>query len=192
MTNINKEVGKRLRTFINSLGLKSIAEFCRQAKMERGTVDKILKGKHGPRVETLGQIISAFPELRLNWLVHGDGEMLETTLDRDEIYLIQYYRKIIKNSGELVIKGFFGAVQHFAREYREMHDLQMNANAFESTDDELKECRAKLLLSQLQRRIISESSNRLEDEPNKLRLKKMRDEVDDRIKKIVNLQNEEL
>ena len=73
-----------------------------------------------------------------------------------------------------------------------MHDLQMNANAFESTDDELKECRAKLLLSQLQRRIISESSNRLEDEPNKLRLKKMRDEVDDRIKKIVNLQNEEL
>ena len=181
-----------LRQVISELELPTTVEFCKKTDLKRGLVDKLMADKHSPRLDTLKKIKQAFPQVNMNWVVTGQGSVVLEVLDDDEIYLVQYYREMIKNSEELVIKGFFGAVQHFAREYREMHDLQMNANAFESTDDELKECRAKLLLSQLQRRIISESSNRLEDEPNKVRLKKMRDEVDDRIKKIVNLQNEEL
>ena len=201
MTNINKEVGKRLRTFINSLGLKSIAEFCRQAKMERGTVDKILKGKHGPRVETLGQIISAFPELRLNWLVHGDGEMLETILDDEEIYLTAMYRKYIKVRDEPRLTMFFvGAVQWFAKEHEEWERMNMNAKAVSLPEEEILDWQADLLLDQQHRRFLSEVLRRLVDIPKGLleeetpreRIEKNLEQTNDRIQKKVNLQKEEL
>ena len=169
MTKINKEVGKRLQIFIDSLGLKSIAEFCRQAKMERGTVDKILKGKHGPRVETLGQIISAFPELRLNWLVHGDGEMLEAILDDEEIYLTAMYRKYIKVRDEPRLTMFFvGAVQWFAKEHEEWERMNMNAKAVSLPEEEILDWQADLLLDQHHRRFLSEVLRRLVDIPKGL------------------------
>ena len=201
MTNINIEVGNRLRTFINSLGLKSIAEFCRQAKMERGTVDKILKGDNGPRVETLGQIISAFPELRLNWLVHGDGEMLEAILDDEEIYLTAMYRKFIKAKDEpRLTMSFMGAVQWFAKEHEEWERMNMNAKAVSLPEEEILDWQADLLLDQHHRRFLSEVLRRLVDIPKGLleeetpreRIEKNVEQTNDRIQKKVNLQKEEL
>ena len=201
MTNINEEVGNRLQIFIDSLGLKSIAEFCRQAKMERGTVDKILKGDNGPRVETLGQIISAFPELRLNWLVHGDGEMLEVILDDEERYLTAMYRKYIKARDEpRLTMSFVAAVQWFETEHEEWERMNMNAKAVSLPEKEILDWQADLLLNQHHRRFLSEVLRRLVERPKGLlqeetpreRIEKNLERTNDRIQKKVNLQKEEL
>jgi len=201
MTNINEEVGNRLQIFIDSLGLKSIAEFCRQAKMERGTVDKILKGANGPRVETLGQIISAFPELHLNWLVHGDGEMLEVILDDEERYLTAMYRKYIKARDEpRLTMSFVAAVQWFATEHEEWERMNMNAKAVSLPEVEILDWQADLLLDQHHRRFLSEVLRRLVERPKGLlqeetpreRIEKNLERTNDRIQKKVNLQKEEL
>ena len=80
--NINDEVAKRIKIFIQHLGITT-AEFCRKTGLSRQTVDKFKAGIHGPSVESLDKIIKSYPELRLNWLVSGEGMMVERITDDD-------------------------------------------------------------------------------------------------------------
>ena len=81
--NINDEVSKRIKIFIQHLGITT-AEFCRKTGLSRQTVDKFKAGIHGPSVESLDKIIKSYPELRLNWLVSGEGMMVERITDDEE------------------------------------------------------------------------------------------------------------
>jgi hypothetical protein len=65
---------KRLLEFIERhLGV-SQREFERMCGLSQGIINKT--GPKGPSVEVLWKISNKFPELNLNWLVAGSGEML--------------------------------------------------------------------------------------------------------------------
>ena len=78
---LNREIGDRLNRFIEHLGV-TVAKFCRNADLQRGTVDKVRDGLHGPRVETLEAITKGYPELNLRWLVTGEGEMFQNQREK--------------------------------------------------------------------------------------------------------------
>ena len=65
-------ISERLRVFIKSENL-SVCEFERLISAGNGYVSRIKKSIKQDRLETISL---KFPNLNLQWLLHGDGEML--------------------------------------------------------------------------------------------------------------------
>lgn len=193
--NINAEVAKRIKILIQHLGITT-AEFCRKTGLSRQTVDKFKAGIHGPRVESLDRIIKIYPELRLNWLVTGEGMMIERPPDDEEHYMIKMYEMEVKSKNNpRLTMSFVSAIQWFAQEHEEWEQLDINSKAVGLKEEELAEFRATLLLKQNQRRLVFEVLRRKPDKPEGLldmntqkeKLKKLLDEVNDSIQRIINL-----
>lgn len=53
----------------------SIRQFEQKISASEGTISKFLCGKIGLKVETLLKIAANFPEINLDWLITGRGEM---------------------------------------------------------------------------------------------------------------------
>ena len=91
--------------------------------------------------------------------------------------------------------SFVSAIQWFAQEHEEWEQLDINSKAVGLKEEELAEFRATLLLKQNQRRLVSEVLRRKPDKPEGLldmntqkeKLKKLLDEVNDSIQRIINL-----
>ena len=163
--NINDEVAKRIKIFIQHLGITT-AEFCRKTGLSRQTVDKFKAGIHGPRVGSLDKIIKSYPELRLNWLVSGEGMMVERITDDEEAYLTKMYEMEVKSKKDpRLTMSFVSAVQWFAQEHKELEQLDTNIKVLSYNEGEHGEFRATLLLYQFQRRIISEVLRRTPERP---------------------------
>ena len=166
--NINDEVAKRIKKFIAHLGITT-AEFCRKTGLSRQTVDKFKAGIHGPRVESLHKIIKCYPELRLNWMVSGEGMMVQIIPDDEEHYLIKVYEMEVKSKNDPRLNmSFVSAVQWFAQEHKEWEQLDTNIKVLSYNEGEHSEFRASLLLYQLQRRFISEVLRRTPESPSSL------------------------
>ena len=73
-----------VKILIDKLELSTTAEFCRKADLGRGLVDKLSAGLNQPRFDTLKKIKDAFPHTNMNWLISGEGEVLEDVKDRSE------------------------------------------------------------------------------------------------------------
>jgi transcriptional regulator with XRE-family HTH domain len=69
----------RLAQFIKAKGL-SIRAFEQKAGLSNATVSRAIKNNTSFAVEHLEKIGATFPELNLNWLVKGEGEMLAVAL----------------------------------------------------------------------------------------------------------------
>ena len=163
--NINDEVAKRIKIFIQHLGITT-AEFCRKTGLSRQTVDKFKAGIHGPSVESLDKIIKSYPELRLNWLVSGEGMMVERITDDEEDFLIKMYEMEVKSKKDpRLTMSFVSAVQWFAQEHKECEQLDTNIKVLSYNEGEHAEFRATLLLFQSQRRLISEVLRRTPESP---------------------------
>ena len=146
--NINDEVAKRIKIFIQHLGITT-AEFCRKTGLSRQTVDKFKAGIHGPSVESLDKIIKSYPELRLNWLVSGEGMMVERITDDEEDFLIKMYEMEVKSKKDpRLTMSFVSAVQWFAQEHKELEQLDTNIKVLSYNEGEHAEFRASLLLYQ--------------------------------------------
>lgn len=65
-------VSERLNQFINSLGI-STYEFEKQCGISGGTVSRLTSKSYK---RTFGRIANAFPLLNIDWLMTGEGEML--------------------------------------------------------------------------------------------------------------------
>ena len=166
--NINDEVAKRIKKFIAHLGITT-AEFCRKTGLSRQTVDKFKAGIHGPRVESLNKIIKCYPELRLNWLVSGEGMMVQIIPDDEEHYLIKVYEMEVKSKNDPRLNmSFVSAVQWFAQEHKEWEQLDTNIKVLSYNEGEHSEFRSSLLLYQSQRRFISEVLRRTPEGPSSL------------------------
>ena len=72
-----KYSGDMLKILFKKLNMSTTAEFCMKTKISRGLVDKLVANKHNPRLDTLQKIKNAFPQTNLNWLISGQGEVLE-------------------------------------------------------------------------------------------------------------------
>jgi transcriptional regulator with XRE-family HTH domain len=163
--NINDEVAKRIKIFIQHLGITT-AEFCRKTGLSRQTVDKFKAGIHGPSVESLDKIIKSYPELRLNWLVSGEGMMVQSIPDDEENFLIRMYEMEVKSKNDpRLTMSFVSAVQRFAQEHKELEQLDTKIKVLLYNEGEHGEFRATLLLYQHQRRFISEVLRRTPERP---------------------------
>ena len=185
-----------VKILINKLGLLSTADFCRKTDLGRGLVDKLSAGDNNPRFDTLVKIKEAFPQVNMNWLVTGMGEILDEVLDDEEAVILDLYRKNIKgrNDSRLTM-SFVSTVAWVAQEHDEWDQMDINSKALELEEGELAEFRATLLLKQRQRRLISEVLRRTPEKPRGIldmqtryvELKKLLAQVNDSIQRIVYL-----
>ena len=65
----------RLRQIIENKNY-STRQFEQKISASEGTISKFLCGKIGLKVETLLKIAANFPEINLDWLITGRGEMI--------------------------------------------------------------------------------------------------------------------
>ena len=151
-----------VKLLINKLGLTSTADFCRKTDLGRGLVDKLSAGDNQPRFDTLQKIKNAFPQTNMNWLISGQGYVLEDVQDDDEMKFLELFRAKIKSEGNpRTIEKFFVSVDYFVKDKREMDELENNAKAQLTKDDKLLFSRMDLLFLQYRRHIISDSLKRV-------------------------------
>ena len=151
-----------VKILINKLGLTSTADFCRKTDLGRGLVDKLSAGDNQPRFDTLQKIKNAFPQTNMNWLISGQGYVLEDVQDDDDMKLLELFRAKIKSEGNpRTIEKFFVSVDYFVKDKREMDELENNAKAQLTKDNELLFSRMDLLFLQYRRHIISDSLKRV-------------------------------
>ena len=181
---------------IKKLGLPSTAEFCRKTDLGRGLVDKLSAGDNQPRFDTLVKIKEAFPQVNMNWLVTGMGEILDEVLDDGEVVILDLYRKNIKGRNDLrLTMSFVSKVAWVAQEHGEWEEMDINSKAVGLEEGELAEFMATLLLKQHQRRLVSEVLRRTPEKPRGLleldtqkeKMKKLLDQVNASIQRIINL-----
>ena len=146
-----------VKILINKLGLHSTADFCRKTDLGRGLVDKLSAGDNQPRFDTLKKIKSASPETNMNWLISGQGEVLEDVQDDDEVKLLEQYRSKIKSeANQRLVEKFSISVDYFVQDQIEMDELENNATAQDIKDQDLMFFRMQLLLLQYRRRLVSD------------------------------------
>jgi len=153
----SENTGNWLKILIEKLNMPSTAEFCRKADLNRGLVDKLSKDMHSPRLDTLQKIKDAFPETNMNWLISGQGNVLEDVQDDDEMKLLELFRAKIKTEGNpRTIQKYFVSVEYFVQDQREMDELENNAKAQDVKDKDLMRFRMVLLLFQYRRQLASD------------------------------------
>jgi len=156
----SENTGNWLKILIEKLNMPSTAEFCRKADLNRGLVDKLSKGMHSPRLDTLQKIKYAFPETNMNWLISGKGNVLEEVQDDDEMKLLELFRAKIKAEGNpRTILKYFVSVEYFVQDQREMDDLETNATAQDVKDQKLMLYRMELLFLQYRRHLVTDLLN---------------------------------
>ena len=154
--NINEDVGKRLIIFTNSLNI-SVADFCRATGLGRSLVDKLRTGIHGPRIEPLDKISRAYPELRLNWLITGEGPVLGSVGNDIETVILEIFRKNIKSKGdESLTQEFISVVEWSAQEYQELKELDLRIKAHSINFDGYQHFSSLVIFQHRQRRAMSE------------------------------------
>ena len=152
-----KYSGDMLKILFKKLNMSTTAEFCMKTKISRGLVDKLVANKHNPRLDTLQKIKNAFPQTNMNWLISGQGEVLEDVQDDDEVKLLEQYRSKIKSeANQRLVEKFSISVDYFVPDYREMEELENNAKAQDVKDKYLMLFRMELLLFQYRRQLASD------------------------------------
>ena len=185
-----------VKILINELGLPSTADFCRKTDLGRGLVDKLSAGDNQPRFDTLVKIKEAFPQVNMNWLVSGRGEILDEVLDDGETVILEMFRKKVKvkNDSRLTMSFLF-KLAWFVKEEEEWDQMEINSKAIELEEGELADFGATLLLKQRQRRLVSEVLQHTPEEPPGLldkqtryeKLKELLDQVNNSILSIIDL-----
>ena len=185
-----------VKILINELGLPSTADFCRKTDLGRGLVDKLSAGDNQPRFDTLVKIKEAFPQVNMNWLVSGSGEILDEVLDDGETVILEMFRKKVKvkNDSRLTMSFLF-KLAWFVKEEEEWDQMEINSKAIELEEGELGDFRSTLLLKQRQRRLVSEVLQRTPERPRGLldmktryeELKELLDQVNNSILSVIDL-----
>ena len=109
-----------VKILINKLGLPSTADFCRKTDLGRGLVDKLSAGDNQPRFDTLVKIKEAFPEVNMNWLITGRGEIINEVPDDGEVVILDLYRNHIKVRNDFrLTMSFLSKISWVAQEHDE-------------------------------------------------------------------------
>ena len=185
-----------VKILINELGLPSTADFCRKTDLGRGLVDKLSAGDNQPRFDTLVKIKEAFPQVNMNWLVSGRGEILDEVLDDGETVILEMFRKKVKvkNDSRLTMSFLF-KLAWFVKEEEEWDQMEINSKAIELEEGEFADFGSTLLLKQRQRRLVSEVLQRTPEKPPGLldmktryeELKELLDQVNNNILSVIEL-----
>ena len=154
-----------VKILIDKLELSTTAEFCRKADLGRGLVDKLSAGLNQPRFDTLKKIKDAFPHTNMNWLISGEGEVLEDVKDDVEIKLTELYLSKLKCVENPRLKNYLlASIEHFAQDYTELEEMENNAKEQLVTGKHLMMFHMELLFFQYRRRIVSNTLKQAPDE----------------------------
>ena len=154
-----------VKILIDKLELSTTAEFCRKADLGRGLVDKLSAGLNQPRFDTLKKIKDAFPHTNMNWLISGEGEVLEDVKDDVEIKLTELYLSKLKRIENSRLKNYLlASIEQFAQDYTELEEMENNAKEQLVTDKHLMMFHMELLFFQYRRRIVSNTLKQAPDE----------------------------
>ena len=156
-----EEIGERMKLLIKKLGLPTTAKFCRDTGLSRPLVDKLTSGGNQPRFDTLQKIKSAFPKTNLNWLVSGQGEILEEVTDKKDVDLLKTYRSIKIKNNYILTNSFLISTKFISEEYHEMEEMELNAKAQLIPEKKLNQLKKELLFYQYQRRLVSERIDKI-------------------------------
>jgi len=196
-----EEIGERMKLLIKRLGLPTTAKFCRDTGLSRPLVDKLTSGGNQPRFDTLQKIKSAFPKTNLNWLVSGQGEILEEVTDKKDVNLLKTYRNIKINNNSNLTNSFLTSIQFISKDYQEMEEMELNAKAQLIPEKKLNQLKKELLFYQYQRRLVSERIDKISNETTILtkvynekiveELNKLLEKLSQQISKTINLITED-
>ena len=159
-----EEIGGRMKLLIKKLGLPTTAKFCRDTGLSRPLVDKLTSGGNQPRFDTLQKIKSAFPKTNLNWLVSGQGEILEEVTDKKDVDLLKTYRSIKIKNNYILTNSFLTSTKSISGEYHEMEEMELNAKAQLIPEKKLNQLKKELLFYQYHRRLVSERIDKISNE----------------------------
>ena len=192
-----EEIGERMKLLIKRLGLPTTAKFCRDTGLSRPLVDKLTSGGNQPRLDTLQKIKSAFPKTNINWLVSGQGEILEEVTDKKDVNLLKTYRNIkIKNNSNLT-NSFLTSIQFISKDYQEMEEMELNAKAQLIPEKKVNQLKKELLFYQYQRRLVFERIDKISNKTTLLteiynekiveNLNELLEKISQQISKTINL-----
>jgi hypothetical protein len=154
-----------VKILIDKLELSTTAEFCRKADLGRGLVDKLSAGENQPRFDTLKKIKDAFPHTNMNWLISGEGEVLEDVKDDVEIKLTELYLSKLKRVENSRLKNYLlASIDHFVQDYTELEEMENNAKEQLVTDTDLMVFHMELFFFQYRRRIVSNTLKQAPEE----------------------------
>ena len=197
-----EEIGERMKLLIKKLGLPTTAKFCRDTGLSRPLVDKLTSGGNQPRFDTLQKIKSAFPKTNLNWLVSGQGEILEEVTDKKDVNLLKTYRNIKINNNSNLTNSFLTSIQFISKDYQEMEEMELNAKAQLIPEKKVNQLKKELLFYQYQRRLVSERIDKISNETTLLtkiynekiveELNELLEKLSQQISKTINLITEDV
>jgi hypothetical protein len=154
-----------VKILIDKLELSTTAEFCRKSDLGRGLVDKLSADLNQPRFDTLKKIKDAFPQTNINWLISGEGEVLEDVKDDVETKLTELYISKIKDVENSRLKNYLlASIDHFAQDYIELEEMENNAKAQLMIDKDLMMFHMELFFFQYRRRIVSNTLKQTPEE----------------------------
>jgi phage repressor protein C with HTH and peptisase S24 domain len=85
-------VHQRLNRILNELAEGNQSELARRIGVRTGVIGDIFgKRQNKPSFDLLAKISSAFPYLRMGWLITGEGEMLESSTNSEEPQKLSSY-----------------------------------------------------------------------------------------------------
>lgn len=69
--------GKRVQLLREAKGFKSLTSFAEHTSIKIGTLSALEGDKSAPSMDTLAKLLTAFPDVSMDWLINGTGEMLK-------------------------------------------------------------------------------------------------------------------
>lgn len=92
-TNTN-EISDRIKAVMNKVGRNSIT-FSEEIGIQQSTLSHILNGRNRPSLDVVMKISQRYPEISLDWLINGQGDM---DSDKHDVELEQE-RMVNRSSG---------------------------------------------------------------------------------------------
>lgn len=86
-------IGERMEMVRNHFDL-NIEEFCKKLGISKVSYNNYLSGKYEPGFKVLSHMVQEFPDISKNWLILGEGDMIEEYIPKSK--LNETERKVYK------------------------------------------------------------------------------------------------
>lgn len=132
---MEKEIGKRIASIIESLGIKKV-EFAKAINVDQSFISQITSGKRNPSDRTIADICREFGVNEI-WLRTGEGEMFDPVTSTEE--LAEFFGDILAGEPDFK-RRFIQALSRLSSEQWEMLEkvaTQLVADTKKESDDQI-------------------------------------------------------
>ena len=132
---MEKEIGKRIASIIESLGIKKV-EFAKAINVDQSFISQITSGKRNPSDRTIADICREFGVNEI-WLRTGEGEMFDPVTPDEE--LAEFFGDILAGEPDFK-RRFIQALSRLSSEQWEMLEkvaTQLVADMQKESDDQI-------------------------------------------------------